>query len=214
MSSLTTDGVDATITTSDGAAASASLKAMALLQPTSCATAKVTGSTVTYTFNSCTGPYGLVSVTGTMLATYAMVSGGGVTVTMLGLNLKANGDTLNLNATATVSGVLPSRTATVSSMTSATNERGQTIAHSGNYTAAWDGMCMTLNGAFSTQIGLLGWSTTITDYKRCLGMCPVSGSVVITSGASSATVTFAGSSTVSFKDGKGNSGTVTLACTK
>ena len=215
MSSLTTDGVDASVTTSSAAATSALTKAMTLLQPQGCATAKVDANIVTYTFNGCTGPYGLVSLSGTVVASYAMVSGGGgVTVTMLGANLQANGNSVSLNATSTVSGLGATRQAMVSSMTSAVTARGQRISHSGNYTAAWDGTCLTLNGAFSTQIGLLGWSTAITNYKRCQGMCPASGSVVITAGTSSATVTYSGSATAMYKDDKGNSGTVTLSCTK
>jgi hypothetical protein len=185
---------------------------MTLLQPQSCATAVVTGSVVAYNFNGCTGPYGLVNVTGKLTATYAMVSAGSVTVTLMGSNIQVNGGTLNINATATVSGAAGSRTATVSSMTSAVTSHGQTISHSGNYTAGWDGMCLNLTGAFSTQIGLLNWSTTIANYKRCLGMCPASGTVVITAGANSATVTFAGGATVNFTTSKGDSGTVTLVC--
>src|SRR4051812_20539041 len=79
LSSLTTDGVDMTATTSAAAATSAQVKAMTLLQPTACATAQVVGSVVTYTFNGCTGPYGLVSLTGSLTATYSMVTSGSVT---------------------------------------------------------------------------------------------------------------------------------------
>src|SRR3954451_13078589 len=50
MSSLTTDGVDASATTGATAASSAMVKALTLLQPANCATATVTASTVSYTF--------------------------------------------------------------------------------------------------------------------------------------------------------------------
>lgn len=212
MSSLTTDGVDASATTADAAAMSAQVKAMALLQPQGCATAVVTGSSVAYTFNNCTGPYGLLNLSGNVTANYTMVAGGGVTVTLSGSNLKANGSTVTLNATAIVTGTAGSRQAAVTSSTSAQTSRGRTISHSGNYTAGWDGSCLSLNGSFTTQIGLLGWSTTIANYKRCQGMCPASGTVVITAGANTATVTFANSATVTFTDNKGNTGTVTLQC--
>lgn len=212
MSSLTTDGVDATATTSAAAAASAQAKAMTLLQPQGCATAQATGSTVNYTFNNCTGPYGLVNLSGQVAANYTLVAGGGVTVTLSGTNLKANGSTVTLNATAVVTGTAGNRQATVTSSTSAQTSRGRTISHSGSYTAGWDGSCLTLTGAFTTQIGLLGWSTSITNYKRCQGMCPASGTVVITAGANTATVTFAGNATVTFTDNKGDTGTVTLLC--
>lgn len=211
MSSLTTDGVDASATTAAAAAASAQVKALALLSPQGCATAQVVGSTVNYALNGCTGPYGLLNVTGSVSATYA-VAAGSVTVTLSGANLKANGSTVNLNATATVTGTAGSRQAMVTSSTSAQTARGRTITHSGSYTAGWDGTCLTLTGVFTTQIGLLGWSTSITDYKRCQGMCPASGTVVITAGSNTATVTFAGGATVSYTDNKGDSGTVTLSC--
>jgi len=211
MSSLTTDGVDASATTATAAAASAQVKALALLSPQGCATAQVNGSTVNYTLNGCTGPYGLINATGTVSATYALAAGV-LTVTLSGNNLKANGSTVNLNATATVTGAAGSRQAAVTSSTSAQTARGRTITHSGNYTAGWDGSCLTLNGAFTTQIGLIGWNTSIANYKRCQGMCPASGTVVITAGANTATVTFAGGATISYTDSKGDSGTVTLTC--
>lgn len=211
MSSLTTDGVDASATTAAAAATSAQVKAMALLSPQGCATAQVVGSTVNYTLTGCSGPYGLLNVTGAVSATYA-VAAGTVTVTLSGANLKANGSTVNLNATAVVTGAAGSRQAMVTSSTSAQTARGRTITHSGSYTAGWDGTCLTLSGAFTTQIGLIGWSTSVTNYKRCQGMCPASGVVVITAGNNTATVTFAGGATVNYTDSRGDSGTVTLSC--
>ena len=124
-----------------------------------------------------------------------MVAGGGVTVTLSGSNLKANGSTVTLTPPPWSPGP-PAAAAAVTSSTGAQTSRGRTISHSGNYTTAgWDGSCLTLNGSFTTQIGLFGWST-IANYKRCRECAPPPELWVITAGANSATVTFANSATV------------------
>src|SRR5262249_29562189 len=58
------------------AAVSAAASAKTFWQPSGCVTASASGTTVTYTLNDCTGPFGLVHVSGTVVVTYSLALDG------------------------------------------------------------------------------------------------------------------------------------------
>lgn len=213
LTSTTTDGIDPAATTSAAAATTAEAKAKTFFQPSGCLTTQVTGPQVAYTFNGCTGPYGLVNLKGSITGTYA-IAGGQTTIALKGQGLTANNTPLNLDAAVVLTGAAGSRTAAVTSKTSATTPRGRTVEHSGSYVTTWDSQCLTLSGTFSTRVGLVSWMTAIASYKRCQNACPQSGSVVITAGTSAVTVTFGGGATAQVVTAKGDTATVPLFCGK
>lgn len=212
LSALTTDGVDMTAASDGAAATTAATRVKTLLQPSSCITVTTAVNVNTYTFAGCTGPYGLVSVNGTLTATYTK-AGNAITVVLASQNLTANGAKLTLQATSVVSGTGTSRTATVNSSSSATTARGGQVAHTGSYTASWDGSCVSLDGAFTTRVGLISWATVVAGYKRCQNSCPQSGTVSISANNGSATVVnFNGSASATYTTSDGKVGSFMLGC--
>lgn len=216
VTSLTTDSVDLTTgsISSDTAAATAAAGASAKLMPASCVTKSVASNVATYTMTNCTGPYGLLAVSGTLQATYTVQTTGtnpSLKVDLAATGLKVNGASLDISSSATISGPPTARTATVSSTTKAVTARGNTISHSGSYTAGSDGSCVTLTGTFSTQSGLLSWSTQIDSYKRCQNMCPAQGKITFTGVLHTTTVTFNGSATAAITV-DGHAGNLGLLC--
>lgn len=212
--SVSTDGIDtqASGLTSTIAAQAAVANVTAKLA-SGCVTATLQGSTATYVMNNCTGPYGLVSLTGTLSVGYTVTgSGAGTTVTVAlsGSGIKLNNATLDVNSSAVISGPSTNRTAVVSSTTSAESARGNSIAHSGNYTAGWDGSCVTLTGTFMTRVGLSNYSTVITDYKRCLNTCPKTGTITFT-GKNIITLAFDGTASADLTV-NGKAGSLPLLC--
>lgn len=182
------------------------------LQSASCVTATASGATVTYQFTDCTGPWGLVHVTGTAVATYSPAAGGfNVAVTATGL--RVNGATVDLNTTATVTGPAGARTAQVATQSHGTSARGLSFTRSGNYTASWDGTCLGLGGTFSTEVARASWTTTVTDFRVCRSECPQSGTIAVTgSGGRTTTVAFSGGPSATVTGAAGRTTTVRLFC--
>jgi hypothetical protein len=217
LSSVTTASVDPNMVglTNNTAASTAASGTTAMLKA-GCAIQTTVGNVVTYSLNNCTGPYGLVSLTGSLKATYTVVAPGSLQVDLEGQNLKLNSSTLNINSSAVITVVGTARTATVTSTSSATGQRGNQITHMGSYTAGWDPNCVSLTGSFSTRVGLLQtYSTQIANYRRCQDLCPASGVITFssTSGANTntTTLTFDGTSTAAITF-NGKAGNLSLFC--
>lgn len=214
LTSIMSDGADLSMAglTSQSAAQGAMTGASAKLSA-SCLTAMTSGNVVTYTLKNCTGPYGLISLSGTLTATYTVQSAGAapsLKVDLSGTGLKVNGASLSVNSSAIITGPANSRTAVVTSNTSATSARNNSITHSGNYTAGWDGACVSLTGSFSTRSGLLAFGTEIDSYRRCQDRCPAQGSITFT-GRHVATLTFNGTATAQITV-DGRAGRLPLLC--
>ncbi len=203
--------------TADQLAASAVTKVPAHFTPSSCVTAMQQGPKVTYTLTNCTGRYGLVSVTGVVTAVYSRAAGGGVDVVLTSTGLKANQATLDVNATVRATEAGSVRTAKVDSTTKGTGPRGTTLTHDGDYTVVYDRTteCLTVNGTWSTGVGTKSSTTTVTNFARCKGACPTSGTIVHdTVRGSIVTVTYSGAATASWATSAGRSGTLSLMCQK
>lgn len=184
-------------------------------QPASCLTTSINGATVVYVFNDCTGPYGLVHVTGTVTAVYSRPSGGGVQVVLTGDDVHVNASTIHLDATVTATMANGVKTAQVTSNIDGVGPRGGALARQGQYTVTYDATsgCVTLNGTWTSTAAARTSSTVVTGYQRCQGTCPSSGgSVVHTSGSTVVTLAYDGSSTAQWTTKAGRSGTVTLQC--
>lgn len=187
------------------------------LHPAGCMTSVVTGATVTYTLTDCTGPYGLVHVTGVLTALYSRGAGGSVQAVITGSNVKVNNSTLDLNSTVTASIANGVRKASVASDSSGTGPRGGALSRKGAYTTTWDPetSCVTLDGTWETKAGVRTASTVVANYKRCKGTCPAAGGSIVHTTAKSAvvTLTYDGSAKASWVTSTGRTGTVTLTCT-
>jgi hypothetical protein len=163
-------------------------KITSLFMPAGCATVTTVMNVDTFTFTRCTGPYGLLKLDGTVTATFTPMN------TMVKIDLAATGlkistATVDVTASALVTPGVTQDSATITSTSSGTNARGETATRSGSYSAGWDGMCLTLDGTFMTTIGNLSWSTVVSNFRQCSGMCPDSGGTVTLTGMNGASVT-------------------------
>ncbi len=215
LTSLSSDGVklDAVGLTSNQAAQAGASGVSAKLTA-GCVDVNTNQNVVTYTLVNCSGPYGLLNLSGILTATYTVQSTGGTNslqVQLTSTALKVDKAAINVDSTAVVSGTAQSHTATVNSKTTAVTARGNTITHSGNYTAGWDGTCVSLSGNFSTRSGIINGSTQVESYSRCMNACPKQGKVTFVGNFHIVTMTFDGSATAAITlDGK--SGNLKLLC--
>lgn len=186
------------------------------LKPAGCLTTTVTGATVVYTMKDCTGPYGLVHVTGTVTAVYSRGNAGEIQVAITGSGIQANKAVLDLDATVKASQANGVRTADVVCNSAGTGPRGNSVSRKGEYTATYDSNseCITVNGTWTTTAGVRSASTQVANYKRCKGICPAAGGSIVHSSLRSniVTVSYDGSATASWATSGGKSGTVSLVC--
>jgi len=185
-------------------------------KPQGCATSTAAGATVTYTLADCTGPYGLVKVSGTLTAVYSRATGGGVNVVITGKGIKANGATLDVNSTVVGTMTNGVKKAVVTVDAGGTGPRGGGLTRKGSYTITFDSMteCVTVDGTWQTGGARTGASTVVSGFKRCTGECPAAGGSIVHTGArdEAVTVTYDGSKAAKFSSTGGRSGTVPLQC--
>jgi hypothetical protein len=198
-------------------AQAASARVASRVQPSGCLTTTVNGATVTYVFDDCTGPYGMVHVTGTVTAVYSRTSSGAVQVVLSGSGVKVNAAVVDLDATVTATQANGVKRAEVVSNATGTGPRGGKVDRNGTYTITYDSTaeCVTVDGSWSTRTGVRTSSTVVAGYKRCKGTCPVAGgSITNTTGRTVITLTYDGSAVASWSTSGGRSGTVNLQCGK
>ena len=201
-------------TASSAAAASAVAASVGHYFPNGCATASASGNVVTFKLNDCTGPLGLVGSTGTVTATLNVVSNS-VQVQLSGNDISANGATVNLSTsgtlTATASG---QKTLQANSQTSGTGPDGNNIMHSGMYTLVWPTGtgCATINGTLTGSGTSAGTTTQITNYVACTNKCPQSGMTVSSFNGGSVTLSFNGSTSAQCTSSIGTSASIALDC--
>jgi hypothetical protein len=197
-------------------AQSAATRVVGHLTPAGCATTTVSGATVTYVLHDCTGPYGLVHVTGTVQAVYAWAQGS-VQAVVTATGLQANQATLDVNATVVASAANGVKQASVVASSSGTGARGIALEREGTYTVTYDTTsgCHTIDGTWTTKAGALSSSTVVAGYARCQAACPkAGGSVVHTTRAGKVfTLTYDGTASAEWSASTGRTGTVALSCT-
>jgi hypothetical protein len=215
---LVASGADdaATSLTAADLAAAASARAGARFQPTGCAAVTVSGTTVTTTLNDCTGRFGLLHVTGTVVSVFSDAADG-VHVATTAHALAVNRATLDIDATATITESAGVRTLVVTTNGSGTGPRGHTFTRTGSYTVTRDlaTSCITLDGQW--QLGVAGASrtTTVSGVGRCdNGMCPEAGGTIVHTGfrGRTVTLTFNGTAVAGWSSSTGRSGTIDLTC--
>ena len=189
---LATDSADPSMTAATPAAmaTTALTNAGRYLLPAGCATGSVAGATVTWSLRNCTGPYGLVNTSGTLVATYSDRTATGFTVRVTG-DLTINRGRHQPDATAVITVAGASRTAAVTVNGRGTGPRGVAYSNTGMYTATWDGSCLGLSGAVTTAGGGASGTLTFASFRRCRGVCPDSGGRITLAGSGGRTVTLA-----------------------
>ncbi len=213
------DGADtASLTgpTADQVAAYIAANVAVRWNPSGCATAVATGPDVAIHFNDCTGPRGLLHVTGE-LDLVVSVDTAGIHIHGTATGLEVNSATLDVNTDATYSVSGTEKMLTVMTTGTGTGALGNDIDHTGDYTITWDPttQCASIDGSWMTTISNTTASATRSNevnVSRCAGGCPT-GTIVHTGlRGLTLTVTFDGTSTADWSTSTGKSGTFNLTC--
>lgn len=213
------DGADTAVglapATSDQIATRIVTNLYARWAPRACVTATQTGSTIDVVYNDCTGPRGLVHVSGDIRFVVMVSATGEISVHSTSDHIEVNGASFDVDADAVYSGSGTNHSLAVSTQSSGTGPRGLPVEHQGDYTITWDGatQCRSIAGDWSTELGTATRSTT-ANLSRCAAGCPTGTVVRNTRTGQTITVTFDGLGTAAWSSTSGRSGSVTLACAR
>ena len=185
--------------------------------PSGSATATASGSNVTVQLTDCTGPRGLLHVTGEIDLVVSIDASGAIKVVGHSDDLQVNAADLTFDVTATYSSSGTTHSLAVQTQGQGTGPRGNSIDHDGNYTISWDtsSQCGSINGTWSTEFSNGTASATRSndvDVMRCAGGCPSGTLVHHFLGGQTLTVTFDGTNVATWSTSGGRSGTVNLTC--
>lgn len=214
------DGADmATLGAATSAQVAVSIAANinARFAPSGCAVATATGATVAVTYDDCTGPYGLVHVTGELDLAIAVALDGTISVHGTATDLSVDRAAIDFDADATLSVRGTAHQLAVHSQGTGTGRRGATLDHAGDYTISWDptAQCGALAGTWSVELTGAGGSAhreNTVDLERCVDAC-ATGSIVHTgAGGATLTITLDGTELAAWSTSGGRSGTVALSC--
>jgi hypothetical protein len=215
------DGADMTALTAltgDQVAANIAAHAQTRWSPAGCATATANGSNVAVTLNDCTGPRGLVHVTGDLNLAVSVSLSGSISVHATATALMVNRATLDIDATGTYAVSGTTHTLQVQTTGSGTGPLGNDVEHNGDYTVSWDTTteCRSLAGTWSTSItGPAGNTATRSNdvnVMRCGAGCPTGTITHHFLGGASLTITFNGTAVAQWSLSTGKTGTVNLSC--
>lgn len=185
------------------AAAAATMSLEEILD--ACFTTETLGRTTTYTFDHCSGSWGLVDVDGTLSATWTPGLGT-IRYDIVTEGFTVSGASFDLSASVVARREAEARTTfEVTSTTTATGPRGHTSSTSAAYVVVREGDCYDVDGSWTGSDASA--SITVTGFHSCAGACPESG--VVESGR--LTLTFDGSSRASWSLGE-RSGSIPLFC--
>jgi hypothetical protein len=172
-----------------------------------------TDAQVVIKFNDCTGPRGLLHVTGELDLAISVTTAGAISVHATSSGLQVNRAELVVDATATYAVSGTEHTLTVQTSGSGTGPRGTTVDHEGNYTIQWDtaSQCRSIDGHWQTEIGVRERSNDVSVH-RCSGGCPTGTITHHFLAGASLTVTFDGTATAAWSTSTGKTGTTQLSC--
>jgi len=151
-------------------------------QPAGCeqTTVDQSGQSASFVFNGCTGPLGLVELTGTVNVTWQTASNQ-VTLDFSAQSFKINRATIDSwQATAVVTASGDQRTMTWNATLSGTTGRGRTFNRTNQKTLQWTTgvACLEVTGQSTGDILAAKLQTTFTTWKRCADSCPQAGSEI------------------------------------
>jgi hypothetical protein len=224
MMMATTEGADGAVAAGPGApllatdvAATIAANVATRWSPSTCATVTTNGPDVDIKFDDCTGPRGLLHVTGELDLVVSINTSGAIAVTGTATGLQVNNATLDINLTATYATSGTNDVLTVDTMGAGTGPLGNAIDHSGNYTVTWDttSQCGSIDGMWSTELTSSTTSRTrgnMVDVSRCAGGCPTGTMVHDFLTSETLTITFDGTPTASWALSTGKTGSFALAC--
>jgi hypothetical protein len=135
---------------------------------------------VAYVFSGCTGPLGLVELTGTVNVTWQL-SGDQLTLNYSAQSFQINRATIDSwQATAVITSTGSQRSMTWNAQLSGTTGNGRTFNRTNQKNLQWTvGVeCVSATGQSTGDILGADLQTTITSWQRCADSCPQAGSAI------------------------------------
>jgi hypothetical protein len=212
------------ITSTDPAAAADSNVSVSQLWPAGCATRAKDPTNplvVVVTLNGCTGPFGLVKLSGELISTFSKNAGGGLHIEVASKDLTANGRPVTESGSGDVTVSGTTRTVAWKGAWTRENLKGETVSHTTDVTLTIDASteCRTANGTAQTNVGTREIDSAMKSYEICklpsgADGCPT-GEITHTRVAKDATLTidFDGTDQAKVTGPRGNSIEVPLVCT-
>jgi hypothetical protein len=191
-------------------AAAISARLAARFSPAGCATSTIAASSLTVSFNNCTGPRGLRAVNGTFHLAVTSVSGASAKVTAEATDFQIGAATLNLDLTATYAVSGTGYSLAVETRSGGVGPFGHTLDHSGAYQATWDASCTNLAGAWSTALDGRTRSINV-DLRRCVASCATGTVTRTTRDGRMITIALDGTN-ATWTSSTGRTGTLPLRC--
>lgn len=182
----------------------------ARFSPAGCVSSTPSGSSLTVTFDNCTGPRGLRQVDGTLTLAVTAATASSISLTAKATDFQIGGATLDIDTAATYALSNGAATLSVESTSSGVGPFGHELAHTAAYDATWDAGCTSVEGEWSTAVDGRSRSTTV-DVTRCADSCAVGTVVRTTRDGRTITITLDGSVAV-WASSTGRSGTFALRC--
>ena len=133
-----------------------------------------------YAFNDCTGPYGLVHITGNVVVGYSSSGLTQLSLTYAAAGLKINGATVDWSATANITASISSRDMVWDGKFSGTTGHGRAIQRTNHKEYKWTvGVpCLSVSGTSDGTVTGHDLHVDVIGYSRCVGACPASGSEI------------------------------------
>lgn len=205
------------------ASAQLNVSGAAGLWPASCVTRTVdpaNARVVHVHFDRCTGPFGLVALSGDMTATFSSNAAGGLHVDVTSENLVANGKPVTHAGSGDVTINGTARDIAWTGAWSRLNAKGETVAHTTTLAIVVDTAtrCRDVSGTAVTTVADREVDATIDGYRTCKSAsgedeCP-SGTVTLTHVRTARTLTirFDGSTEATFTGPRGGQIQVGMVC--
>ncbi len=137
-------------------------------------------SQATYVFNDCTGPRGLVHVTGTVTVGYQVVSATELKLSYAATGLKINKATIDWTASADVTANGADREMIWDGQLDGTTRNGRDFTRKNHKDYKWaiGGTCLGVDGSSDGTVTGHELKTDVTSFKICKGECPEAGSEI------------------------------------
>lgn len=191
--------------------------AKAIYFPRGClaVTSDAATKTVTYGFTNCSNTYGIVRITGTVIATYE-VSPNTLVLNLVGTNLHVNRSTIDWSARAEITANGPARTMSWHGQLSGTTARGKEFSRTNDKVVSWrfGERCFAVSGASEGHVRGRFLRTEIADFRRCQGSCPEAGGrITITNSEKlKVEILYDGTTRATYTTPKGSTSVELLAC--
>jgi hypothetical protein len=146
-------------------------------------TTDVAQSQNTYVYDDCTGPWGLVHLTGTIVVKYSSSGAGQLTLDFSASSFKINAATLTTwTATANITASGSQYTMLWQASLAGITGSGRDFARTNDKTITWTTgtvpACVSISGTSQGTVTGHDLKTTVTDYQRCAAECPQAGSEI------------------------------------